>query len=162
MERLRNIFGQVMPKKAKFQYASIIVALVLVGQFSDIQNSVNIVTMRTVENIAGVVGMGASVPPNESNLLAQALEERKTELDEREKEIDAKEREIRAIVIEETAKQNRITLYVIAGVTLFLVLLIVLNFYLDTGRVVTPVPPRGGTTEKGDPHAHEGEFTTKL
>ena len=66
------------------------------------------------------------------------------------------------MVAEETAKQNRITLFVISAATLLLVLLIVLNFYLDRVRGGEVASSARTPSTTHDPHAHEGEFTTKL
>ena len=161
MNRFLGVFGQEMPRKTKVQYASIVLALVLVGQLNGFSSALQSTTQTALENIAGVVGMQVAVPSNEVNTLAQALEEKKTELDARERAIDAREQEIRAVIMEETAKQNRVTLYIVAFVALFLASLIVLNFYLDRSHHV-PESERGVPQRTNDPHAHEGEFTTKL
>jgi flagellar biogenesis protein FliO len=115
---------------------------------------------QTLSNLANVVGMSVGVPQNETNKLAQDLETKSVQLSEREKAIDAREREFRAIVVDENARQMRLTILLISGATLFLITLIGLNFYLDRkrgeglGRITM--------NKRNDTHAHAGEFTTKL
>ena len=161
MNFFKEIFGQKMSKKIAYQYAAIVVALVFVGQLPNLDAPLGAAASRAMENIAGVVGMGAAVLPNETNRIAQELQSKETELNMRERAIDAKEREIRDVVLEETAKQNRLTLLVIAGITLCLVLLIGMNFYLDRKRGSAPIIPIDNKQKLGT-HAHEGEFSTKL
>jgi hypothetical protein len=148
-------------RKSAFQYASIIVALVLVGQLPEINTGVHAVASRAMENIAGVVGMAVAVPQNGENRLAQELQRKEIQLNEREKAIDAKEQDFRAIVIEENNKQDRVLILTISSITLFFILLIGLNFYLDRKRGTAPLKSDDGGVKTG-PHAHEGEFTTKL
>ena len=142
------------------RYLALGLALFVVVQFFVFSPAWGDFSSRTVENLAGVVGMSISVPDNGINKLAQDLEQRSVQLTEREKAIDARERDFRAIVLDENAKQERNLLLIITGVTLFLISLIGVNFYLDQKRLSrlnfpkSPVHP--------DTHAHAGEFTTKL
>lgn len=156
--------------KTSFQYFAIIVALVFVGQFPAITRSLNELSAPSATQLANVIGMSVGVPPNEINLLAQDLEKKQLELTERERAIDAREREVRAIVLDENAKQMRLTVALIVGVTVLLIGLIGLNFYFDRRRggasgaltdkhdAITPQVHN----EKTGPHAHEGEFSTRL
>ena len=161
MKNFLGNLGQQMPKKITYQYAAIIAVLVLVGQLPSQNISLGVLSSRAVDNMASVVGMGAAVLPNETSTMAQALESRETELNLRERAIDAKEREIRAVVLEEAGKQNLRTLLVIAGITLCLLALIGMNFYFDRKRGIVPATKIEPVTKKG-PHAHEGEFQTRL
>ena len=145
------------------QYAVLVFALVLVSQLSLADMSLQKFSLRAVQNIAGVVGMTVGVPQNEANTLAQQLRAKELDLESREQAIDAREQDVRALIVDETAKNNRNTIILIIGVALFLAALIGANFYLDYKR-------RGAKEERGDdgapavagPHAHSGEFTTKL
>ncbi len=111
---------------------------------------------------ASVIGMSVGVPENEANRLAQALEQKASELSERERAIDAKEREVRAIVYEENSKQLRLIILLVTGVTFFLMTLIGVNFYMDRKRMLRETSERSAPSRHADPHAHAGEFTTKL
>lgn len=148
-------------KKILFRYTVFVSALVLVSQLSLTDTSLRSISLRATEQIASVVGMSVGVPPNETNILAQELRAKELEISERARALDAKERDIRSVVNDEVAKSTRRTLLIFFGVTLFLILLIGTNFYLDYKR-------RGTKSEDKkeflapDPHAHEGEFTTKL
>ena len=145
------------------QYAVLVVALVLVSQLSLADVSLKNFSLRAVQNIAGVVGMTVGVQQNEASTLAQQLRAKELDLESREQALDAREQDVRALIVDETAKNNRNTIILIIGVALFLAALIGANFYLDYKR-------RGATDEQGkdgvavatDPHAHTGEFTTKL
>ncbi len=161
MKNFLGNLGQRMPKKITYQYATIIAALVLVGQLTSQNISLDALSSRVVDNMASVVGMGAAVLPNETSTMAQALENKETELNLRELAIDAREREIRAVVLEEAGKQNHRTLLVIAGITLCLLALIGMNFYYDRRRGRAATSKEDAATKKG-PHAHEGEFQTRL
>lgn len=147
------------------QYGVLIAGMVLMTQLSVAQLTLTDMASRAKENIATVIGMSVGVPPNEVNVFAQALQNKEIELSERERALDLREREIRAVVLEETAKGNRITLYVIFAITSLLVALIAINFYLDMVRrkpEETLASREHSDRNLDGVHAHEGEFTTKL
>jgi|GEM_PF-3866669 len=165
--------GNNHPKHRKIatQYLTIIVALVLVGQVPVLSLPLTQFGAYATQQMAGVVGMSVGVPQNESNKLAQDLAQKSEELTEREKAIDAREREIRLVVAEENAKYTKFILSVIIGITVLLTVLIILNFYLDKLRGeqlarsersdVESVTTSEPHTKTG-PHAHEGEFQTRI
>ena len=147
------------------QYGVLILGMVLMTQLSVAELTIGDMASRATQNIATVIGMSVGVPPNEVNLLAQELQKKELALTERERALDTREREIRAVVLEETAKGNRITLYVIFAITTLLVLLIVINFYLDMVHRKSEDAPAVLPHDEGHKegvHAHEGEFTTKI
>jgi hypothetical protein len=145
------------------QYAILVFALVLVGQLSLADVSLKTFSLQAVQNIAGVVGMTVGVAPNEANTLAQELRARELNLESREQALDAREQDVRALIVEETAKNDRSTMMLIIGVALFLAALIGANFYLDYKRRGVKEEQEGNETSTAvDPHAHTGEFTTKL
>ncbi len=116
---------------------------------------------QSTKQIAGVVGMSVGVDPNQFNALAQDLAQKEAELDMRAREMDQREQEIRAMVAEESAKNDRKLMVLIAAVTALLLFLIVLNFLLDQkrrrregGHPASSQAPQG--------RIHPGEFTTKL
>ena len=102
-----------------------IVALVLLFQSGVASVTTKQLSLQTETYLANVVGITASVPENEINMLSAGLEQRKNELDER-------ERNLRNIERESTMDER--TTYMLAGTLLILLLLIVLNYVLDFVR----------------------------
>lgn len=134
-------------------------AVLSVGLFA-VQLSLTAMTWGGVsvlarEQSASVIGIGASVAPNEFNTLAQDLKQRSDELNTREKEVSAREAALGEEYRNAIAANNRLTLYVLSGVTAFLVLLIGLNFYLDYKREYHDEVPQ-------HPVHHVGELQTRL
>ncbi len=84
-----------------------------------------------LRQFGAVIGMYASIEPNEYNLLAQQLDERVKELDEKEAELKEQERQL----VEEIERENdaKAVVYITAIGSLLLVL-VLLNFYLDWKR----------------------------
>lgn len=92
----------------------------------------------SVDNLSGgvlrqlgtVVGMYASIEPNEYNLLAQQLEERVKELDKKEEELKTKEE----LVEEQERADNMRTVVYVTAIGSLLLALVLFNFYLDWKR----------------------------
>ena len=117
----------------KQHVAYVILVAIIVGSFGisaitrddrDLSSSYN------WSQLGQVVGVAGRVAPNEVNIFAQELEERQKELDEREQELLAREQglfvEDRGIAIDGTM--------LMATVGLLLLVLILLNFFLDWRR----------------------------
>ena len=86
-----------------------------------------------VHYMAGnVVGVGASVQPNEYNVITAALTARETELDRRENMLA--QREIAVQVDRSAPEQQSYFAYINAAVLFVLLLLIILNYALDYMR----------------------------
>ena len=83
------------------------------------------------QQIGSVVGMYASIEPNEHNILIQQIKDKQEELEMREK--DLAEKEI-LLVQQETLERNRTTIIYISVIGILLLLLILLNFVLDWRR----------------------------
>jgi tetrahydromethanopterin S-methyltransferase subunit G len=82
-----------------------------------------------IRQLGAVVGMYAGVEPNQYNLLAQQLDERSRELDAREAELAQQE-----VLIKETVGQERTSIVYATAIGFLLLLLVLLNFYLDWKR----------------------------
>ena len=81
---------------------------------------------------ANVVGVGASVQPNEYNMITAALTARETELDRRENMVA--QREIASQVDRSRPESQSVLPYINAAILFILLLLIVLNYALDYMR----------------------------
>ncbi len=79
-----------------------------------------------------VVGVGASVEPNELNVITAALTSRETELDRREAALT--QREIGSPVDRSVPEQQSYIAYINAAILFILLLLIILNYTLDYMR----------------------------
>jgi uncharacterized membrane protein len=86
--------------------------------------------------LANVVGMHATVPPNEYNTLATALKDREAELDRRERTIDARAQDA-------ITPLTSFSSYVVGSILALQLILIVLNYILDYHRARKKVPPTG-------------------
>ena len=73
--------------------------------------------------------MYASIEPNEYNRLAQEIKEKQEELERREAVVVEKE----AVSAEDKVVNDRVVAYVIA-ISSLLLILVILNFYLDWRR----------------------------
>ncbi len=135
-----------------FRYSAFAIVLVSVIQFAPLGNSAKHIQDFTYENMASVIGIGAAIPDNEFNSLAQALEQKQTELTEREKSLIAREEALGREYRETIAANNKLTLIVLGIVSLVLILLVLFNFYLDWKRGVSA----------SHPSPHEGELQTRL
>lgn len=90
--------------------------------------------MPTVQNLAQTIGVSAAVPENEYNSLAQQLAAKDAELAQREKVL---------LDREEGTSGNQISsvaVWLMAGSSLILLLLILLNYYTDWRRAQTYTP----------------------
>lgn len=117
-----------------------------------------------LRNTAAVSAITTSVPQNEVNVLAQALDEKRAALDEREVELTARESALAFRVAEEVRKENRKTLFVILGTALLLLVLVLLNFYFDLRRDSRPAAPARVDGPAAPEHDHsEGDgLVTRL
>jgi len=79
--------------------------------------------------LGSVVGMYAGVEPNEYNLLAQQLDQRNKELDAREAELAQQE-----VLLKESVVSDRASIVYATAIGFLLLVLVVLNFYLDWKR----------------------------
>jgi len=86
--------------------------------------------MEKVRQFANTVGMFAAVPKNEKNSLAQGLQQKQQELTEREMLVEQKEQAL-AYKNESNGKTAVVYITAIGGL---LLLLILMNFYLDWRR----------------------------
>lgn len=112
-------------KRQQFLTMFIIGALVLLGvALSDPGQKIG-------QQLGSVVGMYASVEPNEYNTLAQQIKEKQEELDTREKKITEKE-----LLSEqqEIPKRDSVAIIYITLIGLLLLVLVLLNFILDWRR----------------------------
>jgi len=82
-----------------------------------------------VAQVGSEIGVSVSVPPNPFNQLAQQLEEKEISLLEKEKELEQKEAELSEKNISE--RENRFLFLILGGGILLVLILIILNFYLD-------------------------------
>lgn len=141
-------------KKIAGQYLALIVAIVLLGQFSLPETALRAVRDSAFQNMAAVAtGLGAAVQPNEYNSLAQQLEQKKGELTDRERALLAREEAFGKEYADTVAARDRYALYALSGIVLILIFLLLLNFYLDIKR---------GKSLAARPLAHQGELTTRL
>ena len=134
-------------KGAVMQYASLFLFAVILGQivfsgFIPIKN----LAIRATENIAGIIGVAGTVAPNEYNQLATQFEQKDKDLAQRELAISTREQAL-------FSGNDRITLYVLFGMTGFLLILLLLNFYLDWKR---------GKLIEMATTSHHDELTTRL
>lgn len=115
-------------------------------------------------NMAAVSAITTSVPRNEVNVLAQALDDERAKLDVRAVELDQREAALALRVAEEVRRENRKTLFAILGTALLLLILILLNFYFDLRR--DPHASASGTEDESTPPKHDPshgeEFVTRL
>ncbi len=128
------VLFQESKRKTRFQYAAIIVAVMLVSQLSLHDLSLKKIAVNAYRNIASVASFSASVQPNEYNVLATEFDQKDRELTAREQDLVKREQALGEQYQQAIDANNRLTLYVIGGVTLFLLLLISLNFYFDVKR----------------------------
>ena len=121
-------------RKTSFQYAAIIAAIVLVSQLSVHDLSLKKLAVTAYQNLASVASLSAAVQPNEYNVLATELEQKNIELTTREQDLIKREQALGEQYQREIDANKRLTLYVLGGVTAFLLLMIFLNFYFDVKR----------------------------
>ncbi|KKW35447.1 MAG: hypothetical protein UY81_C0041G0003 [Candidatus Giovannonibacteria bacterium GW2011_GWA2_53_7] len=111
---------------------------------------------KMLDQIASVVGMSASVPPNEYSQLAQQLTEKDRVLSVREAALVTQEEAQRDSLSADVRRANARTLIALAVALVVLFILVGLNFYFDIRRS-HPV------AEDAYHHiSHEGELQTRL
>jgi len=101
-----------------------IVALVLLFQSGVASQSTKLFSLQTESYLASVVGITATVPENELNVITAELEQRKNELDERERNLNQ---------LGKTSLDDRTT-FLLATTLFVLLVLIVLNYVMDIAR----------------------------
>lgn len=106
--------------------STVVTACVLAFASGVVVPDTRVLTVSTERYLANVVGMTASVQPNEFNTLATELKDRSEELDRREREIDARARQ--SIIAEP------LTIAVLSAILGVQLLLIVANYYFDYRR----------------------------
>lgn len=141
--------------KAGLQSFVLVGALMTVLYMAQDGISLPVMAKNAYENVASVSSMSASVPPSEYSYLAMQFAQKEGELTSREQALLAREQAFGAEYQKAIDANKRLTLYVLGGVTALLLLLILLNFYLDLQRGKSE-------TKKEVNHDHRGEFTTRL
>ena len=119
---------------SRLRHATLILAIVLVGQLGFQHVSFSTLALRAFDNLASVSSATASITPNEYNTLAEQFSEKDKQLTGREQELLAREKALDEKYQAEIAATRRTTLFTILGATLVLVLLILANFYFDIKR----------------------------
>jgi hypothetical protein len=142
--------------KVTFQYIFLVAAIVVAGNFAANDVSLKKFTNAAYENLASVATLSVGVPVTPENTLALQFAQRDGELTAREAQLLERERSLGAKYDEAIAHNKRLTLYVLGSVTFLLLLLILLNFYLDLKR------GEGDRKESRPTADHHGEFTTRL
>ncbi len=121
-------------KNYRYYYGGLILAIVLFGQLGALHTPMQKFASAAMQNVAAISSMNAVVEPNQYNSLAQLFSEKDKQLTEREQELLLREQLLDAKYQEQIMSSKRQTLFVIAGATLILVLLIFANFYFDIKR----------------------------
>lgn len=141
--------------KVTFQYIFLVAAIIVAGNFTARDISLQKLSIGAYENLANVAMISVGVPATPENTLALQLAQREGDLTQRESQLIERERSLGTKYEEAIAQNKRLTLYVLGSVTFLLLLLILLNFYLDLKR---DEEDRSGSR----PIEHRGEFTTRL
>lgn len=115
--------------------------------------SFDLASFKNSSFAATIVGIGASIAPNEFNSLAEELQSRSQNITVREQELSLRESQLGIEYRNAIKNNNRVTLFALLAVTLVLVSLILLNFYLDYKRGKS-------LSEKG--RSHSGELQTRI
>lgn len=140
-------------RNVRLRYGVFVVLLGFVAGISSLDLSLRDVGYLAYENVASVIGISAAVEPNASNLLAQELERKERELTDKEKELAQREASLAEDYRTQIAANKRFTFAVLLGITILLLALIFLNFYLDLWR------ERKLNSKKA---VHAGELKTTL
>ena len=107
--------------------SALVVAFLLTMQSGIIVPETTLFTMQARMYMANVIGITASVVPNEINTLTGELTKRQKELDERERLIDARVRD-------SELQSFRFSDYILSIILLLLLILITTNYFLDYMR----------------------------
>jgi hypothetical protein len=105
---------------------AVLVALLLVFDSGIISNTTHELSYSAQRSLANVVGVGASVSPNEFNVITAELQKQRAELDQREREIDARARE--------GSTNDTTSTYILSAILFILLCLILMNYVLDFVR----------------------------
>jgi hypothetical protein len=141
--------------KAAFQSFVLTTAFVTMLYLAQDGTPFGVMAKNAYENVAGVASMSAAVPPTEYSYLALQFAQKEDELTTREQALLAREQAFGAQYQKTIDANKRLTLSVLGGVTLLLLALILINFYLDMQR-------RKSETKREVSRGHSGEFTTRL
>lgn len=141
--------------KTAFQSIVLAVALLMALHIAQSETPFSAIAKNAYENVASVASMSAAVPPTEYSYLALQFAQKEEELTTREQALLAREQAFGAQYQRTIDANKRLTLSVLGGVTLLLLALILMNFYLDMQR-----GKRETKREVG--RDHSGEFTTRL
>ena len=87
---------------------------------------------NTYRQVANVIAVGASVAPNELNMMTAELTTQKKALDEREQQL--REREMAVGLNDQTSNSQNISTYVLSVILFIILVLITLNYALDFAR----------------------------
>lgn len=109
--------------------AAVVFALILVFDSGIISQSTARLANGTQAYIATAIGVGASVQPNELNILTAELTSRQRELDAREAAL--REREIAVDINGIGVANGEYSTYILASILFILLILILLNYTLD-------------------------------
>ncbi len=141
--------------KAAFQSFVLMAGLFTMLHIAQDGTPLGVMTKNAYENVASVSSMSAAVPPSEYSYLAMQFAQKEGELTSREQALLAREEAFGAQYQQAIDANKRLTLFVLGGVTIFLLLLIFANFYFDMQR--------GKNKARQEISAnHTGEFTTRL
>lgn len=116
---------------------AVVFALVLIFDSGLVSDSTALVSDNAQVYLATAVGMTARVEPTELNLYTAALTQKEKELDAREALLA--EREI-AVNISSGQASADVSSYILASILFILLVLIILNYFLDYLRTRQPIP----------------------
>lgn len=141
--------------RVTFRYLLLVAVIIATAHLAAGGGPLGRLTNAAYENLASVATLSASVPPSPENTLALQLSQREGDLTAREAQLLEREKALGAKYDEAIAHNKRLTLYVLGSVTFLLLLLILLNFYLDLKR--------DKEDRKEEQHTdHRGEFMIRL
>ncbi len=106
----------------------VVAAFLLVFQSGVFSSTTGTITRDTVDQLASVIGMSASVLPNEQNTINAQLEEKRIALEEREIAVSLRERD---------AGKGELSTLVLSFIVFVLLLLMIVNYMLDFARMRT-------------------------
>lgn len=109
--------------------AALVCAFVLLFESGVISETTKTLSQNTHQYLANAVGVGASVKPNELNVITAELTQQKLALAEREQALT--DREIAVGLIEQGEASSDVSTYILAAILFILLVLIVLNYALD-------------------------------
>ena len=120
------VYHQILRSSALLMLAILVfdsgVLTPLTRQFAD----------NTYQQLANVIAVGASVAPNELNVITAELTSQKKDLDEREEQL--REREMALGLNDQTSSTQNLSTYVLSVILFIILVLITLNYALDFAR----------------------------